>query len=295
MTMRKISVVSLLVFGPYFGVEVQTQIVLLLLLICIVSETLASPYISAKLQKLELVALLVLWWTIWCGLILFQSKKNDVIAVILTVTIVFSNGVLMVVFLYQIGMHKIRERRLDKIQAKQKKDEGSFYNQPPPSPTRRIPNESNGDGTAAELVNTGEGEINESSLNTKRETILVDNPMMLLEQADNAKSAAADLGGENEKGNPLYQYSSVINMPEERTDNNEDAQTSALEMQSQEATGSIRGSDGQEGSEQQESGCYYDDEEGVAESISLGEQLLYDEDSGAWYRFDPVTQVSSWV
>ena len=36
LTMRKISVVSLLVFGPYFGVEVQTQIVLLLLLICIV-------------------------------------------------------------------------------------------------------------------------------------------------------------------------------------------------------------------------------------------------------------------
>ena len=74
--------VALTVFGKGIGVQRQSQIALLILLACIVLEILGEPFrevtkAHAILKRLELSALLVEWFTLWCGLMIHQSGPNS--------------------------------------------------------------------------------------------------------------------------------------------------------------------------------------------------------------------------
>ena len=118
--LRKVSVVMLSVFGPELGPERQTQVALLLLLICIVLEIYGEPYLMETskhkiLGRFELSALLIEWSTMWCGLMLFQldgSKTSDQgVAVALTVFIVLTNTILMLCFVVQLVLVKLAERK----------------------------------------------------------------------------------------------------------------------------------------------------------------------------------------
>ena len=69
------------VFGPELGPEKQTQVALLLLLICIVLEIYGDPYLIETtkhniLGQLELSALLIEWVTMWSGLINPRTKEQ---------------------------------------------------------------------------------------------------------------------------------------------------------------------------------------------------------------------------
>jgi hypothetical protein len=108
------------VFGPELGPERQTQVALLLLLICIVLEIYGEPYLMETskhkiLGRFELSALLIEWSTMWSGLMLFQldgSKTSDQgVAVALTVFIVLTNTILMLCFVVQLILVKLAEKK----------------------------------------------------------------------------------------------------------------------------------------------------------------------------------------
>jgi hypothetical protein len=136
-TTRKMSVVMLSVFGPELGPEKQTQVALLLLLICIVLEIYGDPYLIETpkhkiLSQLELSALLIEWGTMWSGLMIFQldeSKPSDKsFAVVLTVLIVLTNTALLICFVVQFVRAKTAENkeqaRLDALKGEKR---GSFF------------------------------------------------------------------------------------------------------------------------------------------------------------------------
>jgi len=119
-TGRKVSVVMLSVFGPELGPELQAQVALLLILICIVFEIHGDPYLMETpkhqiLGRLELSALMIEWGTMWSGLIIFQlddSKPSDKgFAVTLTVVVVVTNTILLICFVVQFIRAKIFEKK----------------------------------------------------------------------------------------------------------------------------------------------------------------------------------------
>ena len=74
--------VALTVFGKEIGVQRQSQIALLILLACIVLEIIGESFrevtkAHAILKRLELSALLIEWFTLWCGLMIHQSGPNS--------------------------------------------------------------------------------------------------------------------------------------------------------------------------------------------------------------------------
>ena len=79
---RKVAVVALSVFGAELGPQRQCQVALLLILVCIVLEISGRPFrektaAHSVLQKLELTSLLVVWMTLWCGLMIYQSGPRS--------------------------------------------------------------------------------------------------------------------------------------------------------------------------------------------------------------------------
>ena len=133
---RKVSVVMLSVFGPELGPEKQTQVALLLILICIVLEIYGDPYLieSPKdkiLSQLELSALFIEWGTMWSGLMIFQldeSKPSDKsFAVVLTIIIIVTNTILLICFVVQFVRAKIVETKEEaQLAALKEETRGSF-------------------------------------------------------------------------------------------------------------------------------------------------------------------------
>ena len=105
-TTRKVCVVALSVFGRELGVERQSQVALLLLLVCIILEIAGQPFREVTeshgiLRKLEMSALLVEYGTLWCGLMIFQSgPKSEGMNVFMTLCVVLANIGLMLWFLF---------------------------------------------------------------------------------------------------------------------------------------------------------------------------------------------------
>ena len=105
-TLRKVSVVALSVFGREFGVQRQSLVVILLLLGCIVLEIVGQPFRYTKeapwlLEKMEITALLVEFGTLWCGLMIYESgPESEGMNVVMTTCVVAANAGLMAWFLF---------------------------------------------------------------------------------------------------------------------------------------------------------------------------------------------------
>ena len=116
-TARKVCVVSLSVFGQELGVQRQSLVVLLLLLVCVVLEIVGQPFREVTeshgiLRKLEMSALLVEFGTLWCGLMIFQSgPKSEGMNVFMTICVVTVNIGLMLWFLFVLFRAYARENK----------------------------------------------------------------------------------------------------------------------------------------------------------------------------------------
>ena len=82
LSLRKISIVALGIFGPSLGPIRQSQLALLVLFVFIVLEIVLAPFkeITARhkiLARLELSTLFVLFLTMWCGIMIFSSAELD--------------------------------------------------------------------------------------------------------------------------------------------------------------------------------------------------------------------------
>jgi hypothetical protein len=107
---RKIIIVGLGVFGPSLGPVSQSLVALLVLFIFIVLEILGDPFKEPTarhkiLAKLELSTLMVLFLTMWSGLMIFSSTEaNDMVSVeVLTVLVVLMTVVMMVWLVAQLA------------------------------------------------------------------------------------------------------------------------------------------------------------------------------------------------
>ena len=96
-TLRKVCVVALSVFGRELGVQRQSQVALLLLLVCIILEIIGQPFREVTdshriLKRLEIAALLVEYGTLWCGLMIYQSgPKSQGMNAFMTICVVAAN------------------------------------------------------------------------------------------------------------------------------------------------------------------------------------------------------------
>ena len=109
MSLRKIIIVGLGVFGPSLGPVSQSLVALLVLFIFIVLEILGDPFKEPTvrhkiLAKLELSTLMVLFLTMWSGLMIFSSTEaNDTVSVeVLTVLVVLMTVTMMVWLIAQL-------------------------------------------------------------------------------------------------------------------------------------------------------------------------------------------------
>ena len=122
---RKVSVVALSVFGKELGVERQSQVVLLLILICIVLEITRRPFREASedhsiLKHLELSSLLVEWGTFWCGLMIHQSgPKSESTNIFMTACVFAINIALMSWFLIVLTRAVVKENHESLLSLKQ--------------------------------------------------------------------------------------------------------------------------------------------------------------------------------
>ena len=104
--MRKVSVVALSIFGTAISVEVQALMALLLICVCGVLQLAGRPFKVTKetirnqyLVSLELAALLVIWLTMWGGVLMFQLNDavpgDRIMKETVTVVICVMNGFLV--------------------------------------------------------------------------------------------------------------------------------------------------------------------------------------------------------
>ena len=118
LSLRKIAIVALGVFGPGLGAVRQSQIALLVLLICILLEYGGDPFniLTPRhriLPRLELSALLVEFLTMWCGTMIFSSiETNDTTFVhILSLFVVLMISSMVVWLFSQLAKECLHEQR----------------------------------------------------------------------------------------------------------------------------------------------------------------------------------------
>jgi hypothetical protein len=127
LSLRKIIIVGLGVFGPSLGPVSQSLVALLVLFIFIVLEILGDPFKEPTarhkiLAKLELSTLMVLFLTMWSGLMIFSSTEaNDTVSVeVLTVLVVLMTVVMMVWLIAQLARECGHEKAASVVEMKQK-------------------------------------------------------------------------------------------------------------------------------------------------------------------------------
>jgi len=125
-TMRKVSVVMLAVFGPEIGPEKQAVVAILLLVICIVFEIYGDPYFEKTLKykilgKLEFCSLFVEFMTMWSGLMIFSLDESNLtsksVGVALTSLVIVSNIALLIWFIVHFVRATLDERKEAKLEA----------------------------------------------------------------------------------------------------------------------------------------------------------------------------------
>ena len=127
LSLRKIIIVGLGVFGPSLGPVSQSLVALLVLFIFIVLEILGDPFKEPTvrhkiLAKLELSTLMVLFLTMWSGLMIFSSTEtNDTVSVeVLTVLVVLMTVVMMVWLIAQLARECGHEKAASVAEMQQK-------------------------------------------------------------------------------------------------------------------------------------------------------------------------------
>ena len=127
LSLRKIIIVGLGVFGPSLGPVSQSLVALLVLFIFIVLEILGDPFKEPTarhkiLAKLELSTLMVLFLTMWSGLMIFSSTEaNDMVSVqVLTVLVVLMTVVMMLWLVAQLARECGHEKAASVAEMQQK-------------------------------------------------------------------------------------------------------------------------------------------------------------------------------
>ena len=122
---RKIIIVGVGVFGPSLGPVRQSQVALLIIVFFIVLELLGSPFKETTerhkiLAKLELSSLLVLFLTMWSGLMIFSSAELDDTGTVqfMTVCIVLMTTIMMLWLVSQLIRECAHEHNISKAAAK---------------------------------------------------------------------------------------------------------------------------------------------------------------------------------
>ena len=116
MAARKASIVALGVFGSLAGVENQTHVGLAILVLFLVIHLAASPYdktIDPKgiLHALDSTSLLIIWATLWSGLLFLRdSLPGRISKELLTVTVVAVNIVYTLRGIYLLIRELLREK-----------------------------------------------------------------------------------------------------------------------------------------------------------------------------------------
>jgi hypothetical protein len=120
LSLRKIIVVGLGVFGPNLGPVRQSVVALLILFIFIILEIMGDPFQEPTIRhkilaKLELTTLVVLFLTMWGGLMIFSSAEvNDMVSVeFLTVCVVLMTAMMMAWLVYQLLRQCVHEKAAD--------------------------------------------------------------------------------------------------------------------------------------------------------------------------------------
>eukprot|EP00946_MAST-07B_sp_MAST-7B-sp1_P001734 g1734.t1 len=99
----------------------QSQVALLLLLVCIILEIVGQPFKEVTeshgvLKRLEIAALLVEYGTLWCGLMIFQSgPKSEAMNVFMTVCVVAANVGLTLCFAAVLFRDCARQAKVSRI------------------------------------------------------------------------------------------------------------------------------------------------------------------------------------
>lgn len=122
LTVRKISIVALSVFGRSIGTQRQAQMVLFILFVCISLEISGEPYrIVTQRHKilghLELTALFSLWATMWCGTLIFASQApgDEGFVVFLSFVVAVINVCVMLWLFLQLIAECIFEHKSSKV------------------------------------------------------------------------------------------------------------------------------------------------------------------------------------
>ena len=125
LSIRKIAIVGVGVFGPSLGPVRQSQVALLIIVFFIVLELLGSPFKETTerhkiLAKLELSSLLVLFLTMWSGLMIFSSAELDDTGTVqfMTVCIVLMTTIMMLWLVSQLIRECAHEHNISKAAAK---------------------------------------------------------------------------------------------------------------------------------------------------------------------------------
>ena len=118
LSLRKIGIVGLGVFGPGLGPVRQSLFALLMLLIFIVLEISGKPFKEPSprykiLKRLELTSLIVLWLTMWCGIMIFSSTgdNNEGAVQVLTILVALMTSFMMIWLVGQLLRECLHEKR----------------------------------------------------------------------------------------------------------------------------------------------------------------------------------------
>jgi hypothetical protein len=114
-TVRKVLIVALSVFGPELGPTKQALAAILLLLACIVTEIYGDPYVNNDLGLFEISGLLVAFLSMWCGLFIWELDEDSSFGVFLTIVVILTNSGNGLFGVKQIMKHKLIERKEKRI------------------------------------------------------------------------------------------------------------------------------------------------------------------------------------
>eukprot|EP00946_MAST-07B_sp_MAST-7B-sp1_P001220 g1220.t1 len=117
MSIRKASIVALGIFGSLTGVESQTHAGLLILVAFLVFHLAASPYDRRMdprgiLHALDTSSLVIIWGTLWSGLLFYRGDMDLLGKEILSVTIVLVNLLFTATGIYLLVRELARESGL---------------------------------------------------------------------------------------------------------------------------------------------------------------------------------------
>ena len=118
--LRKVAVVAMSVFGAAFGPLRQAQVILMVLVVCLIGEIAGRPYKAESdrqkiLGRLELGALVVEWGTMWAGIMIFASVKDESLTVALTITVAVVNAWMIAWLVSRLIRECYHEKKQSKI------------------------------------------------------------------------------------------------------------------------------------------------------------------------------------